>query len=81
MKFIGFVLICGLGLFVFAPIIPVSAQRHATEKIASEQPTDKGENYGVDWFDPAFALPVSPQPHLLTTLWGRVKVGEEKKDN
>ena len=40
----------------------------------SEQLTDKGENYGADWFDPAFALPVSPQPHLLTTVWGRVKV-------
>ena len=42
----------------------------------SEQLTDKGENYGADWFDPAFALPVSPQPHLLTTVWGRVKVRE-----
>ena len=26
-----------------------------------------------DWFDPAYALPVSPQPQLLTTLWGKVK--------
>ena len=26
-----------------------------------------------DWFDPAFALPVSPQPNLLTTMWGQVK--------
>ena len=42
----------------------------------SEQLTDKGENYGADWFDPAFALPVSPQPHLSTTVWGRVKVRE-----
>lgn len=40
----------------------------------SEQLTDKGRNYSADWFDPAFALPVSPQPHLLTTVWGRVKV-------
>ena len=30
-------------------------------------------NAGGDWFDPAFALPVSPQPQLLTTLWGEVK--------
>ena len=30
-------------------------------------------NYGGDWFDPAYALPVSPQPHLLTTTWGKVK--------
>ena len=30
-------------------------------------------NAGGDWFDPAYALPVSPQPHLLTTTWGEVK--------
>ena len=40
----------------------------------SEQLTDRGTNYDADWFDPGFALPVSPQPHLLTTVWGRVKV-------
>ena len=26
-----------------------------------------------DWFDPAYALPVSPQPQLLTTQWGDIK--------
>ena len=30
-------------------------------------------NSGGDWFDPAYALPVSPQPHLLTTTWGKMK--------
>ena len=30
-------------------------------------------NSGGDWFDPAYALPVSPQPHLLTTTWGDMK--------
>ncbi len=30
-------------------------------------------NSGGDWFDPAYALPVSPQPKLLTTTWGEVK--------
>ena len=30
-------------------------------------------NAGGNWFDPAYALPVSPQPHLLTTTWGAVK--------
>ena len=30
-------------------------------------------NSGGDWFDPAYTLPVSPQPHLLTTTWGKVK--------
>ena len=40
----------------------------------SEQLTDIGIwNDADDWFDPAYALPVSPQPHLLTTVWGKVK--------
>ena len=30
-------------------------------------------NFGSDWFDPAYTLPVSPQPHSLTTTWGAVK--------
>ena len=30
-------------------------------------------NLGGDWFDPTYALPVSPQPQLLTTTWGAVK--------
>ena len=30
-------------------------------------------NYDGDWFDPAYALPVSPQPDLLTTTWGKQK--------
>ena len=34
-------------------------------------------SFGGDWFDPAYALPVSPQPHLLTTTWGEVKTEEK----
>ena len=30
-------------------------------------------NSGGDWFDPAYGLPVSPQPDLLTTTWGELK--------
>ena len=30
-------------------------------------------NYGGDWFDPTYALPVSPQPELLSTTWGKLK--------
>lgn len=30
-------------------------------------------NAGGDWFDPVYALSVSPQPQLLTTLWGELK--------
>ncbi len=41
-----------------------------------EQLTDVGvRNVPSDWFDPAYALPVSPQPQLLTTTWGDVKKG------
>ncbi len=36
------------------------------------QLTHKGSNSSADWFDPA-SLPVEPQPHLLTTLWGKLK--------
>lgn len=30
-------------------------------------------NIGWDWFDPK-VLPVSPQPQLLTTVWGQMKI-------
>ena len=30
-------------------------------------------NSGGDWFDPEYALSVEPQPHLLTTTWGKIK--------
>ena len=47
-------------------------------KIASgggipEQLTHRGNNSQADWFDPAFALSVSPHPHFLTTVWGKLK--------
>lgn len=38
-----------------------------------EQLTHIGWNFLGDWFDPAYALPVSPQPQLLTTTWAEVK--------
>ena len=34
----------------------------------------QGDNFNADWFDPAFALPVSPQSSLLTTIWGKLKI-------
>lgn len=42
----------------------------------SEQLTHQGDNFGADWFDPQFALPVSPQPQLLTTTWSKMKIGD-----
>ncbi len=41
------------------------------------QLTRDGSNYVGDWFDPS-ALPVSPQPQLLTTTWGEIKSGDWK---
>lgn len=38
----------------------------------SEQLTHDGSNTDANWFDPA-ALSVSPQPQLLTTMWGQLK--------
>ena len=35
--------------------------------------TRMGLNFFADWFDPRYALPVAPQPHLLTTVWGKMK--------
>ena len=43
------------------------------ESGTSVQLTHRGDNFNADWFDPAFALPVSPQPSLLTTMWGQLK--------
>ena len=40
-----------------------------------KQLTAIGRNIHADWFDPAYALPVSPQPQLLTTTWGEIKKG------
>ena len=39
------------------------------------QLTHDGSNYVSDWFDPS-ALPVSPQPQLLTTTWDEIKSGD-----
>ena len=39
---------------------------------AKTQLTHKGDNSRADWFDPA-ALPVQPQPQLLSTIWGKLK--------
>ena len=39
----------------------------------SQQLTRRGINVYPDWFDPAFALPVSAKPQLLTTIWAKMK--------
>ena len=40
----------------------------------NQQLTRRGANVYPDWFDPDFALPVSPKPQLLTTVWGQMKI-------
>lgn len=46
----------------------------ALEGGVPEQLTHRqGDNFNADWFDPVFALPVSPQSSLLTTTWGKLK--------
>ena len=37
------------------------------------QLTDNTWSFGGDWFDPAYALQVSPQSYLLTMTWGTFK--------
>ncbi len=39
----------------------------------SERLTNNGANFDPDWFDPA-VLSVTPQPQLLKTTWGKIKV-------
>lgn len=42
-----------------------------------KQLTHRGLNVTPSWFNPAFVtLPVTPQPHLLTTVWGKMKTGD-----
>ena len=40
----------------------------------SKKLTSRGINVYPDWFDPASALPVSPKPQLLTTIWAKMKI-------
>lgn len=49
-------------------IFTIDLASHQSKKL-----TSRGINVYPDWFDPAFALPVSPKPHLLTTIWAKVK--------
>ncbi len=50
-------------------LFKVDLDSDAPERLTQRQ----GDNFNADWFDPAYALPVSPQPTLLTTTWGKQK--------
>ena len=53
----------------FLQIFKVNVNSGVQTQLTHTEP----RNLGGDWFDPAYALPVSPQPQLLTTIWGKVK--------
>ena len=44
-----------------------------TPKQLTRMEADFQENTLANWFDPTYALPVSSQPQLLTTMWGKLK--------
>ena len=49
------------------------ASRIATPLAPLGPTTRHGQNTGWNWFDPK-VLSVSPQPHLLTTIWSKMKI-------
>ena len=52
----------------------IDLDTHTETLLARFGPTIRhGQNIGWDWFDPN-TLPVSPQPQLLTMVWGQVKI-------
>ena len=62
-------LVYNMGVGGIRNIFKVASGGGAPERLTHRQ----GDNFNADWFDPAFALPVSPQPSLLTTTWGKLK--------
>ena len=62
-------LIYNKGIGGVRDLFKVALDGGAPERLTHRQ----GDNFKADWFDPAFALPVSPQSSLLTTIWGKLK--------
>ena len=54
--------------FILTQLFKVNLERPNPKQL-----TNTGKNFDADWFDPAYALPVTPQPNLLTTVWGEMK--------
>ena len=59
---------------VYSQAVGNKSQIFKTDLITrrTTQLTHNGNNSLGNWFDPS-ALPVSPQPQLLTTMWGKIK--------
>lgn len=53
----------------FRQLFKIASDGGVPEQLTHRQ----GDNSNADWFDPAYALPVLPQPALLTTTWGQLK--------
>ena len=53
-------------------LFKINLVNHIIEQLTHTEKAPQA-NTLADWFDPAYALPVSPQPHLLTTIWGKIK--------
>ncbi len=66
----GNALIYNKGIGGVRDLFKVALNGGAPERLTHRQ----GDNFKADWFDPAFALPVSPQSSLLTTTWGKLKI-------
>ena len=62
-------LVYNVGVGGVRDLFKVASDGGAPERLTHRQ----GDNFNADWFHPAFALPVSPQPSLLTTTWGKLK--------
>lgn len=62
-------LIYNKGIGGVRDLFKVASDGGAPERLTHRQ----GDNFKPDWFDPAFALPVSPQSSLLTTIWAKLK--------
>ena len=62
-------LIYNKGIGGVRDLFKVALDGGVSERLTHRQ----GDNFNADWFDPAFALPVSLQPSLLTTTWGKLK--------
>lgn len=65
----GNALIYNKGVGGVRDLFKVALEGGVPEQLTHRQ----GDNFNADWFDPVFALPVSPQSSLLTTTWGKLK--------
>ena len=55
-------------------LLKINLDTRISTPLALVGPTTRhGQNTGWDWYDPK-GLSVLPQPQLLTTIWGKIKI-------